>query len=357
MFFVGLALSFIFYNPVEKRVAATRLLLKMRNEDRTVPPTAGRLAEGLRLQDGTIVPGRIYDPAGKDARVTIVLGHGIHHLGINEPRLIRFARHLASIGCRVYTPELKELTEYKISEQGVEVLRAAVTQLAGEKLKVGLIGFSFAGGLALRAAEYPETSARLKYVASIGGHHDLARTLRFLATDTVTGPSGTSERRAHEYGLLVLLNNHLSAFHLQEEAAFRDVLSAWLKEDRQTAAERAEKLETQAAYDMYTMIKEQKLSTLAPKILPLIDQATESMSRLSPHGSMANINTEVILVHGAADNVVPPEETIFGAMELDEKHKGSSITLVTPLLDHVRVDQPAGIAEKAKLINIMSHLL
>lgn len=34
----------------------------------------------------------------------------------------------------------------------------------------------------------------------------------------------------------------------------------------------------------------------------------------------------------------------------------SSITLVTPLLEHVRVDQPASIGEKVKLINLISHL-
>ncbi len=303
------------------------------------------------------MPGRIYDPNDESPRVTIILAHGIHHLGINEPRLMRFASHLASIGCRVYTPELKDLTEYQISEHGIEVLRAAVAQMAGSDRKVGLVGLSFAGGLALRAAEYPQTSASLKYVASIGGHHDLARTLRFLATNTVTGPEGTSQRRAHEYGLLVLLNNHLKAFHLEEQEAFRGVLSAWLKEDRASAAEQAEMLETQAAYDLYTLIKEQKLSTLSPKLLPLIDQELEAMSRLSPHGSMANINTEVILLHGSNDNVVPPEETLFGAIELDEKHEGPATTLVTPLLEHVRVDQPAGVAEKAKLINLIAHLL
>jgi dienelactone hydrolase len=333
------------------------LLLKMRNEDRTVPPVPGDLVESLRLGDGSVVPGRVYGPIASEARTVIVLGHGIHHLGINEPRLIRFASHLASLGCRVYTPELKGLTEYKITEQGIEVLRAAVEKMTTKETKVGLIGFSFAGGLALRAAEAPETSSRLKYVASIGGHHDLARTLRFLATDTVVGPDGSSSRRAHEYGLLVLLNNHLKAFRLEEEGAFREVLSAWLKEDRKTAAEKAERLSTQKAYDLYTMIKEQKLAALAPRLLPLLDQEIETMSRLSPHGSMANIKTEVILLHGANDNVVPPEETLFGSIELREKHQGSSITLVTPLLEHVRVDHPAGIGEKMKLINLISHLL
>src|SRR5207253_9536418 len=101
---------------------------------------------------------------------------------------------------------------------------------------VGLIGFSFAGGLSLLAASDPAVSAHLAYVASVGGYHDLLRELRFLLTDRVTTPKGVVPRKAHEYGLIVLLYEHLPAFVPEEDLpVMQSAVHAWLTEDRRAA--------------------------------------------------------------------------------------------------------------------------
>lgn len=347
------------YCPIEKRVAAARLLSSMQGEDRKTQPTPGLSVVDLRLTSGEAIAARIYGPPAEEARLSIVLGHGIHHLGINEPRLIRFALHLAKLGCRVLTPELSDLAEYKVTEHGVEVLQQSVDYLAGQSdNKVGLIGFSFSGGLSLVAAESAETSEKLRYVASIGGHQDLARTLRFLATDQVEGPEGKSARRAHEYGLLVLLRNHLSAFELGEDRkALEQALVAWLKEDRKNARQFKTELKTAKALHIFELLETQHLAQLAPQLLPVIALHQPELSRLSPSGRLNTIGTTVILIHGAGDNVVPPEEALFGAIELKSRPNGHFQSLVTPLLEHVRVDHPAGYWQRWQLVNVVSELL
>ncbi|HEX6766408.1 MAG TPA: hypothetical protein VF103_13040, partial [Polyangiaceae bacterium] len=121
---------------------------------------------------------RLYFRAERPKAPGIVIAHGVHHDGIDERRLVAFARALARTGRVVLTPELAELADYRITASGVSVIRDSVAyaleradHVEGER--VGLIGFSFAGGLALVAASDPNVGQRLGFVTSVGGHHDL----------------------------------------------------------------------------------------------------------------------------------------------------------------------------------------
>lgn len=355
---VALGVGSLLYAPVEKRVAAVRLLLLMKGEDRTEIPRLGSPVLDLTLTTGEPISARVYGPPAKSARLSIVLGHGIHHLGISEPRLIRFARHLASLGCHVLTPELKDLSEYEVTTKGIEVLSASVRYLSDESdQKVGLIGFSFAGGLALVAAQDRTVSSDLRYVASIGGYQDLSRTLRFLATNQVEGPEGIEARRAHEYGLLVLLKGNIEALGIGEESELlRSALLAWLKEDRKTAREYAKQMSDTQAQEIFALLEGQRLTELSPTLLPIIVSRQEPLSALSPAGRLSQIQTQVLLLHGSGDTVVPPEETLFAQREM-QTSKQAGRALVTPLLEHVRIDRPAGIRQQWELVELVARLL
>jgi acetyl esterase/lipase len=355
---IALGVGSLLYSPIEKRVAAVRLLLLMKEEDRTEAPRLGNPVIDLTLATGERVSARVYGPPAKSARLSIVLGHGIHHLGINEPRLVRFARHLASLGCHVLTPELRDLSEYDVTSQGIDVLSASVRYLSEESgEQVGLIGFSFAGGLALVAAQERKVSSDLLYVASIGGYQDLSRTLRFLATNQVEGPEGMGQRRAHEYGLLVLLKGNLEALELGDDRELvQSALSAWLKEDRKTAREYAKQMSGAQAQEIFALLEAQRLTDLAPKLLGIIASRGEPLAALSPAGRLSQIHTRVLLLHGSGDTVVPPEETLFAERELEES-KQAGRALVTPLLEHVRIDRPAGIRQQWELVELVAQLL
>src|SRR5690625_3465341 len=59
----------------------------------------------LHYEDGT--RGRIYRPASGPIRGKQLVFHGMHRLGIDEPRLIILARAIAELGFEVHTPELE----------------------------------------------------------------------------------------------------------------------------------------------------------------------------------------------------------------------------------------------------------
>src|SRR5205807_9032301 len=123
----------------------------------------------------------------------LVLVHGVHWKGIDEPRLQRFARSLAASGVRVFTPQIEELADYHIDARSVETIGEAVN--AAPKLSgapAGLMGLSFAGRLCLLAASDPRYRDRVSFVAAVGAHSDAARVLRYFVSDEAQRPDGST---------------------------------------------------------------------------------------------------------------------------------------------------------------------
>src|SRR5262249_28155246 len=153
-----------------------------------------------------------YLPQGAADAPGIVLAHGVHHLGIDEPRLVRFARTIAKAGVVVLTPDIQELRDYHVDPRSIDTIGFAARALKDEvhRPNVGLMGMSFAGGLSLLAAADPRFSGDIGYVVAVGAHDDLERVSRFFATGHIEDPDGhPSPLAPHEYGPLVLVYDHV----------------------------------------------------------------------------------------------------------------------------------------------------
>ena len=93
----------------------------------------------------------MYSPRGVGFAPGIVVVHGMHELGINEPRLVAFARSLAASGFFVMTPQVQGIADYRVEAESAAVIGTAA-QFFAQQLdvpKVGVLGISFSGGLAL----------------------------------------------------------------------------------------------------------------------------------------------------------------------------------------------------------------
>src|SRR5688572_11071230 len=127
---------------------------------------------------------RTYTPADVTGR-SILLVPGVHAGGIAEPRLINFAKEIAATGHPVVTAELPDLARYQITPRSTDMIEDAARWLGhqappGEEMKPGVMGISFAGGLAVVAAS--RLGTRVGWALSFGGHGDLPRALRYLCT-------------------------------------------------------------------------------------------------------------------------------------------------------------------------------
>jgi dienelactone hydrolase len=290
----------------------------------------------------------------------LVVVHGIHHEGMHEHRMVPFARELARAGLVVLTPELADLADYRITRQGVTAIRDAALYLGARRdlvadARVGVLGFSFGGGLSLVAAADLALADRLAFVASVGGHHDLSRVLRFLISNEIETPEGTEHRQAHDYGLMVLLYGAVDRFApAVDREPLREALRASLHGEREQARAAAVRLATDEGRRLWRLAAAQQLQTLAPELEAVVRDRGEELAALSPRGRLRSLGVPVYLLHGSGDTVIPPSETEWAARELAG---AEHLALVSPLLEHVEVNRAAGLADKLALVQFIARLL
>src|SRR5262245_44898895 len=149
---------------------------------------------------------RLYIPRGGSDRAMLLVP-GVHAAGVDEPRLVQFARDLASVRHTVLTAELTDLSQYRITPRTTVMIEDAASWLSTRRdfardVHVCMVGISFAGGLSLISASRESLRNRVAFVMSFGGHGDLPRTLRYLCTGVQ--PDG-SKRPPHDYGVVIIL--------------------------------------------------------------------------------------------------------------------------------------------------------
>ncbi len=76
------------------------------------------------------IPARIYLPRGVGFAPGIVVVHGMHELGIDEPRLVSFARSLAASGFFVMTPLVPGIADYRVEAESADVIGTAAQSFA-----------------------------------------------------------------------------------------------------------------------------------------------------------------------------------------------------------------------------------
>lgn len=219
---------------VKARLQAVAVLKTLSHEPIPLPVRAVT-ASNVLTQDVAIptangtLRGRLYSPAGVSGAPGMVIVHGVHHLGMNEPRLELFASAMASCGLQVLTPELPAIADYRIGPESVSAIGESARWFAQQTGgKVSVLGLSFSGGLALLAAEQPAYATEMKMVFAIGSQANMQRVARYYRTGRDIRPDGSVQvLAAHEYGPLVMEYEHMEDF---ASAADRVALSSVLKE-------------------------------------------------------------------------------------------------------------------------------
>jgi dienelactone hydrolase len=260
----------------------------------------------------------------------------------------------------VLTPELVDLADYRVTSASVSVIRDSVLYLqehmtSGREHSIGLIGVSFAGGLALVAASEPPLADALSFVTSLGGHHDLARVLRFFVRQQIESPEGRQRATAHEYGLAILVYEHVDRFvPVADRALVRDAFRHWLREDRPTALARIARRSTPEAERLFALLTTGRLRTLGPELERIIHEREAALLALSPRGRMSSVKAPIYLLHGETDDVIPAAEARWAELELSSVEHA---VLVSPVLRHVdRADAPK-LGDQMKLVHFVSRLL
>lgn len=281
------------------------------------------------------ISGRLYLPRDrKDAPAMVVL-HGVHHLGIDEPRMRGFARALAEGCVKILTPQLTSLVDYRIEPSAIDEIGVATTWLAEQNhRRAGILGLSFAGGLGLAAAADPRYADNVAFVVAVGAHSDLARVARFFVTGQSELPDGRVQAlEPQQYGALVLAFAHPELFFPQREVTVAtNCMRLWLWEEFTKARTCSNGL-TKNSNAMMEALFQYQIDQLRSRLLSEIERDKATMASVSPSGRLGAIKAPVFLLHGERDAVIPPAETLWLAREIPAQHLRR--VLISPAVGHV----------------------
>jgi pimeloyl-ACP methyl ester carboxylesterase len=301
---------------------------------------------------------RLYIPIGVKHPKGMVAVHGIHHLGMDEPRLVNFARAVAGSGLEVLTPQIDSLADYHVDKNSIPMMGESAAWL-DDRLgdhKVTMTGISFAGGLSLMAALDPPYVRHMRVLVLMGAYDDLARVSRFLATGVQELPDGNMEPHpAHDYGASVFVYAQLSQFFPAGDLdAAHEALRDWLWEDPDNAKVAMEKLSPPARETMDALLN-RRIDELRPRILSAIQADEAELAAISPHGHMDGLRVPVYILHGSADNIIPPAESLWLAQDLP--HVEVRDLLITRAFSHVDPEKDATLGEELRLVKFVGDVL
>jgi dienelactone hydrolase len=358
---------------------ALSLIVRAANMGGSVEAFANGRARPVTIDPDSSIPtrhgdlrARLYRPGGRFSR-TMLLVPGIHAMGIDEPRLTALARDLAGSGVAVMTMAVPDLQTYRIAPRSTDQIEDAVAWLSGRTDlapdgRVGLIGISFAGGMAIVAAGRESIRNRLALVLSFGGHGDLPRVIRYLCTGEAPAVEGAEVHAPHDYGVAVVLYGMAPLVVPPEQVEpLREGIRTFLWASQLTLVDRRKAEDTFAkaremtkalpapASTLLGYVNDRNVQALGPMLVPHIAQLA-SGEAISPERAPSPPTAPIYLLHGADDTVIPSVESLLLAQHL-EKQGAQVRVLLSRLITHAEVDQSAAAAETWKLVSFWAEVL
>jgi fermentation-respiration switch protein FrsA (DUF1100 family) len=235
--------------------------------------------------------------------------------------------NLAGSSVAVMTLALPDLQAYRITAHATDVIEDAVAWMSQRPNlapdgRVGIAGISFAGGLSISAAGRPSIRDKVAFVLSFGGHGDLPRVMRDLATGEAAQVPGLTTHPPHDYGVAVILYGLADRGVVPPEQvdSLRDGIRTFLLASQltlvsmdkanamfATAREMAKTLpEPSRTYMSY--VNDRAVGKLGPVLVPHLEQLGADDPALSPQRAAPPVSP-VFLLHGDDDTVIPAAES------------------------------------------------
>src|SRR6185503_1648585 len=314
------------------------------------------------------VAARLYRSVAPSPPALVVVP-GVHGGGVDEPRFASLSRRIAAAGATVLSAPMPDLRTYRLTPRATDMIEdttlwmAAQTRYAPDG-RVGLIGVSFAGGLALVAAGRPALENHLTAVFALGAHADLPRAIRYLCMD-----AGAPKTLAppHDYGVVLMLRASIPLMVPAEQRAALDAaLVTFLDASSAEATNRevserlfAEARLAEARFDeparsLMHAVNTRDVPTLGRLLAPHAEQIGGDAS-LSPARSRAT-HVPVFLLHGVDDNVIPSSESVLLREYLTANGNPGVEVVLTPLISHADARKNARLAEAWRLVRFWTRI-
>lgn len=257
----------------------------------------------------------VYRPAGDGPHPGIVLNHGVADLGKDDPRLVNFADAVARVGFVALVPEFENLKGFRVRPSDVDEVVASYEYLAGlpevNPERVGLFGFSYAGGLAVLAASDPRIADRVRFCFLLGSYYDLENVVAYMTTGMYRRDGEWTYLEPQNSGRWAfLINSSYLIEHEGDREALVEIAHAkWDDPDSDVDA-LVESLrdEGRRAYDLMVNDDPERTRALIDGLSPRV---RDYFDALSLEGRIDRLEAHLIIGHGRDDNLIPYTESLL----------------------------------------------
>jgi len=317
---------------------------------------------------GRTIVADVYRLPGDELHPGIVLNHGVAAGGRSDLRLVNFADALARCGYVALVPEFVNLKEFRVSPSDVDEVVGAYQYLellpGVDPERVGFFGFSYAGGLALLAANDPAIADRVRFCFLLGGYYDLRSIATYATTGYYRENGDWVYMEPRHTGKWAFLKNMLEFVDAAgDRALLARIADAKLAGEERDVSAAVDSLGVEGArlYDLMTNADPDRaadiIESLNPRVLDFFDT-------LSLRGNIDDVSAHLIIAHGRDDNLMPYTESILLA---ENAPSGASVELrILESIQHVDLELgweggPAGwvatLAELGRVYSLMNAIL
>ena len=279
-------------------------------------PTPRR--ETLRYRSDPAASADVADlwlPAGASRDTPVggmVLILGVNNVGRDYPAVVRFADAMARSGVAVLVPDSAALLAGNLDPGEtagvVDAFRLLASRPEVDPHRVGLVGLSVGGSLALLAAGDPRIASEVRWVNAFGAYADAGEYLAEVAAHAmiVNGratswePSGLT-RQVFARLLLALVPD------ATDRRALRAAIQGLVESGRPPTVDAvlAARLTSLQARSVYALLTARSLARAREIVGAVPAPISDWLARLSPVRHLAAIRADVFLMYDTGDTYVP----------------------------------------------------
>lgn len=255
------------------------------------------------------VEGDIYSPGRGGRHGAIILLLGARPVDRNEPPLVRFAEGLSRTGLVVMVPVASGLAEGRIQAEEVDALAQEVELLRArpdvDPARIGIIGFSVGGSVAIQASTDPRLDGKLAFVNAFGSYFDTTDFVRAISTRSLTYAGVDQVWEPDPLVLFVVARQMVDTLPSPVD---RDILDRLYLQSDVTA--RADvPFMTPAGRAALALIDGLSPEETEAALAQMPPETTARLQAISPSKVMDRVKTRLFLMHDYGDHVVPYTET------------------------------------------------
>ncbi len=290
-------------------------------------PIATRLpdpvVEGVTFAGpGKTMVADVYRPETGGKHPGIVLSHGVAARGKDDPRLVNFADALARAGYVALVPQFVNMKEFRVRPSDIDELVASYEYLESrpdvDPTRVGLFGFSYAGGLSVLAAADPRIADRIRFCFLLGGYYDLVSVVTYMTTGMYERDGTWVHLEPRNTGRWAFL---LNSSDLIEDVADRETIAALARRKLDGPDSDVSDLvrglgpEGASVYSLMVNTDPEQTRRLVEGLSPRVRQYFDELTLA---GRIDGLRCRLIIGHGRDDDLIPYTESLKLARNVPE---------------------------------------